>query len=64
MHLRYILISVKWAEYLLKSICIPMLHQIIFETLTRIEIEKKKTYLLQNPGSEIQKTFWSEDIKT
>ena len=41
-----------------------MLHQIIFVPLTRIEIGKKKPYLFQNPGSEIQNNFWSEDIKT
>ena len=56
----YIFISVKWAEYLLKSICIRMLHQIIFVPLTRIEIgkKKKKRYLFQNPGSEIQNNFF------
>ena len=63
MRSRYIFISVKQAEYLLKSICIRMLHQIVFVPSTRIEIGKK-TYLFRNPGSEIQKTFWSEDIKT
>ena len=36
---------------------IHILHQIFFFTLTRIEIVKKKMYLLQNPGSEMPKTF-------
>ena len=35
---RYIFISVKWAEYLLKSICIRMFHQIIFVTITRLNL--------------------------
>ena len=30
--------SVKWAEYMLNSICIRMLHQIIFVTLTQLNI--------------------------
>ena len=42
-----IFISVKWAEYLLKSICIRMLHQIIFVPLTRIEIGKKTVSFLE-----------------
>ena len=37
---------------------IHILHQIIsFFTLTRIEIVKKKLYLLPNPGSKIPETF-------
>ena len=35
---RYIFVSVKWAEYLLNSICIRMLHQIIFVTLTQLNL--------------------------
>ena len=31
--------------------------QILFLTLTRIEVVKRKPYLLQNPGSEIPETF-------
>ena len=37
---------------------IHILHQIIFFTLTRIEIVKKKLYLSPNHGSEMSKTFW------
>ena len=38
---------------------IHILHQIIsFFTLTRIEIVKKKLYLLPNSGPEMPKTFW------
>ena len=40
------------------SIKIHILHQIIFVTLTRIEVVTKKPYLLQNPSSEIPETFW------
>ena len=39
----YIFISVKWAEYLLKSICIRMLHQIIFVTLTQLNLYSRTT---------------------
>ena len=41
---RYIFICVKWAEYLLKSICIRMLHQIIFVTLTQFNFYSKNDY--------------------
>ena len=40
---RYIFISVKWAEYLLNSICICMLHQIIFVTLTQLHLYSRTT---------------------
>ena len=52
----YIFIYVKQAEFLLKSIYSTRLF--FFFTLTRIEIVKKKLYLLPNPGSEMPKTFW------
>ena len=42
----YIFISVKWAEYLLKSICIRMLHQIIFVTLTQLNLYSRTTTTL------------------
>ena len=38
MRSRYIFISEKWAEYLLNSICIHMLHQTIFLTLTQLNL--------------------------
>ena len=52
----YIFIYVKQAEFLLKSIYSTRL--LFFFTLTRIEIVKKKLYLLPNPGLEMPKTFW------
>ena len=42
----YIFISVKWAEYLLKSICIRMLHQIIFVTLIQFNLYSRTTTTL------------------
>ena len=46
MRSRYIFITVKWAEYLLKSISIRRLHQIIFVTLTQLNLYSRTTTTL------------------
>ena len=46
MRSRYIFISVKWAEYLLNSICIRVFHQIIFVTLTQLNLYSRTTTTL------------------
>ena len=46
------------AEFLLKSICIHILHQIIFVTLTRIEgVKKKKKQTKENKKQNINVSF-------
>ena len=46
MRSRYIFTSVKWAEYLLNSIYIRMFHQIIFVTLTQLNLYSRATTTL------------------